>query len=170
VLRERSEQRWGCDVFMVAQRLQPLLDTIFEVDRIAGVSEMICLLDRKLANHLDRRLTLVRFTQDANSIPDDHEPHLGTYRAHVFPELGRRILDTTVQLGFDDKRAMARRGSHDNVHSAIEHGTIVAASARGWQLAGHGRRATTTLATNCGSLDSTENPTSRSSSARSSSR
>ena len=36
--------------------------------------------------------------------------------------------------------------------------------------AAYGRRATTTLATNCGSLDSTTKPTSRSSSARSSSR
>ena len=170
MLRERGEQGWGCDAFIVAQRLQPLLDPIFELDRVADISEMIRLLDRKLGNHLDGRLTPVRFTQDANSVPDDHEPHLGTYRAHVLPELGRGILDTTIQLGFDDKRAMARRGSHDNVHAAVGHGAIVAASARGWQVVAHGRWAMTTLATNCGSLDSTENPTSRSSSARSSSR
>ena len=79
------------------------------------------------------------------------------------------VIEAIVEH-LDDKRAMARRGSHDNVHSTIEHGTTVAAFVRGWLLAGQGRRATTTLATNCGSLDSTENPTSRSTSARSSSR
>jgi hypothetical protein len=78
VLAERRPQGLGHGLLVSAQRFQPALDAIFEVDRIASIGKARSQLDRELAHDLNRWLASIRLPQNTDPVVDDDEPHVGT--------------------------------------------------------------------------------------------
>lgn len=102
VAQHRQQWLLGC-VFQSCDGFQPALHAFFKLDRILADEQAAGLLERKFTDDLDRWISTIRLTEDAEPSSSNHQTRCSANAGHVLAHLSRRFFDLVGAFHLHDK-------------------------------------------------------------------